>query len=194
MARTSSAAFSGSDIGDDDLADTVKAAEKGIEPKAGPGEPEAPADGKPQILVVKTSIGHEKIVAEAIAGRVKRRGAKVFSILSPATLRGYLLVESDDIDEFKNLIKGIPKVRGVVEGSTTMGQISHFLTPKPLVAGIVEGDIVELVSGPFKGEKARVQQIDEAKEEITVELFEALISIPVTVKGDCVRVIEKEEK
>jgi transcriptional antiterminator NusG len=176
------------------LADTVKAAAKGVEPPAQPEEPGATADGKPQIIVVKTSIGHEKIVAEAIAGRVKRRGAKVFSILSPATLRGYLLVESDDIDEFKNLIKGIPKVRGVVDGSTTMGQISHFLTPKPLVAGIVEGDIVELVSGPFKGEKARVQQIDEAKEEITVELFEALISIPVTVKGDCVRVIEKEEK
>jgi len=176
------------------LADTVKAGAKGIGPGAESLDPVAPADGKPQIIVVKTSIGHEKIVAEAIAGRVKRRGAKVFSILSPATLRGYLLVESDDIDEFKNLIKGIPKVRGVVEGSTTMGQISHFLTPKPLVAGIVEGDIVELVSGPFKGEKARVQQIDEAKEEITVELFEALISIPVTVKGDCVRVIEKEEK
>jgi len=172
----------------------VKAGAKGAGPVADSLDPVAPADGKPQIIVVKTSIGHEKIVAEAIAGRVKRRGAKVFSILSPATLRGYLLVESDDIDEFKNLIKGIPKVRGVVEGSTTMGQISHFLTPKPLVAGIVEGDIVELVSGPFKGEKARVQQIDEAKEEITVELFEALISIPVTVKGDCVRVIEKEEK
>lgn len=176
------------------MADTVKSASKAPERPAAPVDPDAPPGEKPQIIIIKTSIGHEKIVAEAIAGRVKRRGAKVSSILSPATLRGYLLVESDDIDEFKNLIKGIPKVRGVVEGSTTMGQISHLLTPKPLVAGIVEGDIVELVSGPFKGEKARVQQIDEAKEEITVELFEALISIPVTVKGDCVRVIEKEEK
>ena len=176
------------------MADTAKEAAKKTNPAGKPDEPEPPVEGKPQIIVVKTSIGHEKIVAEAIAGRVKRRGAKVYSLLSPATLRGYLLVESDDIDEFKNLIKGIPKVRGVVEGSTGMGEISHFLTPKPLVAGIVEGDIVELVSGPFKGEKARVQQIDEAKEEITVELFEALISIPVTVKGDCVRVIEKEEK
>ena len=46
----------------------------------------------------------------------------------------------------------------------------------------------------FKGEKARVQNIDEAKEEITVELFEAMISIPITVRGDHVRVIEKELK
>ena len=67
------------------------------------------------------------------------------------------------------------------------------LTPLSTVVGIVEGDLVELVNGPFKGEKARVQQIDQAKEEITVELIEAMVPIPVTVKGDSVRVIEKEK-
>ena len=51
----------------------------------------------------------------------------------------------------------------------------------------------ELFAGPFKGEKARVQKIDEAKEEITVELFEAMVPIPITVRGDHVRVIEKEK-
>ena len=70
--------------------------------------------------------------------------------------------------------------------------IDHYLAPKPLVSGIMEGDVVELVAGPFKGEKARVQNIDEAKEEITVELFEAMVPIPVTVRGDHVRVLEKE--
>ena len=58
----------------------------------------------------------------------------------------------------------------------------------------MEGDIVELVAGPFKGEKARVQKIDETKEEITVELFEAMVRIPVTVRGDHVRVLQKEEE
>ena len=57
-----------------------------------------------------------------------------------------------------------------------------------------EGDIVELVAGPFKGEKARVMKIDETKEEITVELFEAMVRIPVTVRGDSVRVLQKEEE
>jgi transcriptional antiterminator NusG len=62
-----------------------------------------------------------------------------------------------------------------------------------LVSGISDGDVVELIAGPFKGEKARVKQIDEAKEEITVELFEAMVPIPVTVRGDHVRVLEKEK-
>jgi transcriptional antiterminator NusG len=71
--------------------------------------------------------------------------------------------------------------------------IAHFLTPKPAVSGIVEGDIVEIVSGPFKGEKAKVRSKDEAKEEITVELLEAMVAIPVTIRGDSVRVLKHHE-
>ena len=80
-----------------------------------------------------------------------------------------------------------------VVAETTIEEIDHYLTPLSTVVGIVEGDLVELVNGPFKGEKARVQQIDQSKEEITVELIEAMVPIPVTVKGDSVRVIEKEK-
>jgi transcriptional antiterminator NusG len=68
------------------------------------------------------------------------------------------------------------------------------LIPKPVVAGMETGNIVELTSGPFKGEKARIMRIDETKEEITVELLEATVPIPVTVRGDHVKVIQKEEE
>ena len=90
------------------------------------------------------------------------------------------------------LFRSVRKAKGLVDGETKLTEIEHFLTPKPLVSGISEGDVVELVAGPFKGEKARVQKIDESKEEITVELFEATVPIPVTVRGDSVRVLEKE--
>jgi transcriptional antiterminator NusG len=39
-----------------------------------------------------------------------------------------------------------------------------------------------------------VQRIDHSKEEITVELFEAVVPIPVTVRGDHVRVISKKKE
>lgn len=146
------------------------------------------------IMAVKTSIGHEKTVADSLASRAKAKDANVFAILSPATLRGYLLVEAMNVDSLREVVKGIRRARGLVEGETTFAEVDHFLTPKPLVSGITEGDIVELIAGPFKGEKARVQQIDENKEEITVELFEAMVPIPVTVRGDSVRVLEKEAK
>jgi len=145
------------------------------------------------ILAVKTSIGHEKAVADGIASRLKPKNVGIFAILSPATLRGYVLIEAMNTDALKDVIKSVRKTRGIVQGETMLSEIDHFLTPKPIVAGIVEGDIVELIAGPFKGEKARVQNIDEAKEEITVELFEAMVPIPVTVRGDHVRVLEKEQ-
>jgi transcriptional antiterminator NusG len=145
------------------------------------------------IMAVKTSIGHEKSVANSIASRAKRQDSGIFAVLSPPTLRGYVLVESINPDALEHIVKGIRRARGVVKGETTFKEIDHFLTPKPLVSGVMEGDIVELVAGPFKGEKARVQHIDESKEEITVELFESMVPIPVTVRGDHVRVLEKEE-
>ena len=95
-------------------------------------------------------------------------------------------------DLLHEVVKGIRKARGIVDGETSFDDISHYLTPKPTVSGIVESDIVELVAGPFKGEKARVRQIDYTKEEITVELLEATVPIPVTVRGDHVRVLEKD--
>jgi len=150
------------------------------------------ATARQSMLAVKTSIGHEKTVADSIASRAKPKPSGIFAILSPATIRGYVFVEAMNTDNLRDLIKGVRRTRGLVKGETTFTEIEHFLTPKPIVSGIVEGDIVELIAGPFKGEKARVQQIDENKEEITVELFEAMVPIPVTIRGDHVRVLEKE--
>jgi transcriptional antiterminator NusG len=144
------------------------------------------------IFALKTTINQERAVAQMLVAKVSKGKAKVYSVLSPSELRGYVLVESGDREELERIIKGVPHARGLVEGVTQLTEVEHFLTPKPTTTGIAEGDIVELISGPFKGEKARVMRIDEGKEEITVELFEAMVPIPVTVRGDHVRVLEKK--
>lgn len=148
---------------------------------------------RPSILAVKTAIGQEREVADSIGARAKDGQLGIYSILLPSTIRGYVLIEAMNSDKIENAVRGIRKTHGLVKGETSLQEVSHFLTPKPTVSGIIEGDIVELISGPFKGEKARVQRIDSSKEEITVELFEAVVPIPVTVRGDHVRVIEKEK-
>ena len=150
------------------------------------------AEARQSIMALKTSIGHEKDVADAIAGRAKGIKSDIAAILSPITLRGYVLIEGMNTERMRETVKGVRKAHSFVEGEMKIEEIDHYLAPKPLVSGIAEGDVVELVAGPFKGEKARVQHIDEAKEEITVELFEAMVPIPVTVRGDHVRVLEKD--
>lgn len=150
------------------------------------------ADSKSGIYALKTTINQEKAVGDMLAHKAKKHKVGVVAVLSPPELRGYVLIEAYDRDALEKLIKGVPHARGLVQGETALSEVEHFLTPKPAVAGIAEGDIVELVAGPFKGERARVQRIDQAKEEITVELFEAMVPIPVTVRGDNVRVLQKK--
>lgn len=156
------------------------------------------------IFTLRTSIGYEKSVAESIIPRAKRTNV-IYSILCPETVRGYIFIEASDGDALRKILRGFAHTRELIRtkvkkdgkiievyGTTSFSEIEHFLTPKLLVAGITEGDIVEIITSPFKGEKARVKSIDETKEEITVELLESTVPIPVTLKGDQVRVLDKE--
>jgi len=145
------------------------------------------------IMVLKTQMDQEKSVADSLMSKAQLGEKDIYAIFSPPGLRGYVFVEGMNTDRLREKTRDIKKARSFVDGETNIEEISHYLVPVSAVIGIVEGDLVELVNGPFKGEIARVQQIDQGKEEITVELIEAMVPIPVTVKGDSVRVIEKEK-
>jgi transcription termination/antitermination protein NusG len=142
-------------------------------------------------LAIKTSRGYEREVADTLLARAEEKPDVVFSLLVPSSLRGYVFAEGMSSEGVREMLKGIRKARGLVEGETTLKEVEPLLVPKITVEGFVEGAIVELISGPFKGEKARVKKIDQAKEEITVELIEAVVPIPVTVRGDHVRMLER---
>ena len=149
---------------------------------------------KSAIFAVKTTANQERSVANMIAMVTRKEQLDIRSVLVPEELKGYVLVEAPMLEIVEQAITNIPHAKAVVRGASSIAEVQHFLAPKPTVTGISEGDIVELTAGPFKGEKARVKRIDEAKEEITVELSEAMVPIPVTVRGDIVRVLSKEER
>jgi transcriptional antiterminator NusG len=143
------------------------------------------------VLAIKSSRGYEREVADTLLSRAEEKPDVLFSLLVPSALRGYVFAEGMSLEGVREMLKGIRKARGLVEGETTLKEVEPLLVPKITVEGFVEGAIVELIAGPFKGEKARVKKIDQAKEEITVELIEAVVPIPVTVRGDHVRMLEK---
>ena len=143
------------------------------------------------LLAIKTSRGYEREVADTLLARAEEKPDVVFAMLVPSALRGYVFAEGMSFEGVHEMLKGIRKARGLVAGETTLKEVEPLLVPQITVEGFVEGAIVELISGPFKGEKARVKRIDQAKEEITVELIEAVVPIPVTVRGDHVRMLEK---
>ena len=144
-----------------------------------------------KFFAVKTTANQEKLVASLIEMSARKNKYNIYSILAPKELRGYVILESESIEEVSKAVRGIPHVRGVVRGDVSFGEIEHFLTPRRAVEQIKEGYTVEIMSGPFKGEVAIVKRVDEAKNEVTVELLEAVVPIPITVKADRVRVLEK---
>ncbi len=148
---------------------------------------------KATVYAVKTTANQERSVANLLSMVARKEMLDIRSVLAPEELKGYVLVESPMHEIVEHAIQNIPHAKTVVKGASSIAEVSHFLAPKPAVTGITEGDIVELISGPFKGERARVKRVDLAKEEITVELSEAMVPIPVTVRGDIVRVLSKEE-
>jgi transcription termination/antitermination protein NusG len=164
---------------------------------SGPAAPAAPA--VPEVFVntifaIKTTSKQERTVADNIlkAIETKATDVKVTSIIVPNELQGYVLLETPEkMNRVEQLVEMIAHARVVVKGETSLAEVGHFLIPKPVVSGIEEGTIVELIAGPFKGEKAVVKRVDSAKEEITVELYESVVPIPITVRGDNVRVVEK---
>ncbi|HUW67152.1 MAG TPA: transcription elongation factor Spt5 [Candidatus Nanoarchaeia archaeon] len=146
-----------------------------------------------EIFVVKTTANQERSVTNLIEMMAKKENLAIRSILAPDELKGYILVEAESADMVEQAIQTLPHARSIIKGASTLKEVEHFLTPKTAVVGITEGSIVELITGPFKGEKARVKRVDETHEEITVELFEAMVPIPITVRGDNVRVLKREE-
>ena len=147
-----------------------------------------------KIFSVKTQVGKEQNTADLINSRAGKSKIKIPSILVTPELRGYIFIESYDRERIKDMIKTVSYARNMLEGDIPIEQIEHFLVPASSVAKITEGDVVEMVAGPFRGETAKVTHIDDTKEEITVELFESVVPIPITVRGEQVRVIKRKEE
>lgn len=136
----------------------------------------------------KKKTGEPQLVStNQLLGRVK-------AILVPETLRGYVFIETTEFRDVEIAISGVPHVRGRVGGKVSVEEIDKFLAPPPAAEGISTGDVVEIISGPFKGERAKVQRVDAGKEELILELLDSPYTIPVRVHADFAKIVERAER
>ena len=124
----------------------------------------------------------------------QKKGIEVYSIIHPHGMRSYIFVEARSKEDVEAAYKGVPYAKGILPKPIEYKEIEHMLEQTKLQANIKVKDIVEIISGPFKREKAKIIRIDTQKEEVVVELLEAAVPIPITVKLDSVKVIRREEK
>jgi transcriptional antiterminator NusG len=124
-----------------------------------------------------------------LADKAEVAGIPISSILAPAELKGYIIIEALTPHLVDELISGIRHTRGRVQGTLSWSEVEHYLETKPVVEDLSEGAFVEVIAGPFKGMQAKVIRIDVHKEEVTIEILEAAFSLPITVHADYVREI-----
>jgi len=144
-----------------------------------------------KFFTLSVTVGQELNVARIMAGRIEANSIPVKAILVPENLKGYIVVEADGPHIIDQASANIRHVKSRVPGALSFPDIEKYIVVKSIIDELDINDIVEVVSGPFKGMRARVTDIDKSKEEVTIELLEASFTLPVTVHADYVRLVSK---
>jgi len=144
------------------------------------------------IATIRTTTGRENVVIDSIQSRIKNSAIPIKSVFHPEDLRGYIFIEGE-VNDIEACIKGIPHIRGLINKDVNLEQMERFLIATKEEIKLETGDIVEIIGGPFKGEKSKITRVDDTKNEVTVEFLEAAIPIPVTISVNTVRLYEKKK-
>ncbi len=145
------------------------------------------------IYVVKVTTNKEDKALEMISDKVIKKNVGIYALARPHGIRGYIFLESPDRENAEEAAYNLPYVKGILPAQVTYDEISQMVEPVASEVNIVKNDIVEMISEPFKKEKAKVVRLDKIKGEVVVSLLNAAVPIPVTVKLDNVRVIRRDE-
>ncbi len=146
------------------------------------------------IFIYRVTAGQEKVVADVLRNKIRKAKMSIYAVAAIDELHGYLLIEAEDEVAVRQAAMRIPHIKGVLSKAMSPDEVDTLISAKHVGITVNKGDIVELISGPFKGEKARVIKIDETKDDVTVELTEVAVPIPVTIKITAIRVFQKAEE
>ena len=144
------------------------------------------------IFALRTTANREDQVMDFVYSKSKKKGIDVYSIIRPHGMRGYIFIEAKSRQAAEEAAFGVPYARGILPKTIDYSEIEHMLEQVKREISIKKNDIVEIISGPFRREQAKVTRIDKTKEDVVVELLEAAVPIPITVKIDSVKVIRRE--
>jgi transcription termination/antitermination protein NusG len=146
----------------------------------------------PKIFALRTTANREDQVMDFIQSNAIKKGFGVLSLIRPHGMRGYIFIEAYKRTEAEQAAFNVPYARGLLDKEVEYKEIEHMLEQVKREANIQKNDVAEIISGPFKGEKCKVTRVDKTKEEVIVELLEAAVPIPITVKMDSIKVIRRE--
>jgi transcription elongation factor Spt5 len=150
------------------------------------------------IFAVRTTIGQEKSVLNILFNklRVMNPFPDLKAMMISDQLRGYIFIEAIHQREVMATIAGVPHIKGKVVGSIKLESIAHVIQPRRVTEVLEEGDEVEIVSGIFASQHARVIRMPKegAREEVTLRLLGSDSDISIKIHGDFLKLVAKGEK
>ena len=147
-----------------------------------------------KIYALRTTANREDQVLDFVTANAQKKHLGIYSVIRPHGLRGYIFIEAKSKQEAEESFKGVPYARGLLPKEVKYEEIAPMLEQVKREVNIQRNDIVEIIAGPFKREQAKVTRIDHQKEDVVVELLEAAVPIPITVKIDAVKVIRRKSE
>lgn len=146
-------------------------------------------------FVVKVIAGQERIAANMLQNKyAKDVTVPIYSIIIIGGMRGYIIIEGEDEANVREFITKEHNIRGILPKTLSQEEIDKLLVVKKTEQPVGKGDIVEFINGPFKGYKAKVLKVDEQKSEMTVELMDVVVPIPITTKTSTAKIIQKNKE
>lgn len=142
------------------------------------------------IYAIRTIGGKEEIVVEQIANKAIAKNYEIYSVFKIEEMKGYVFVEGE-IEDIIKVVKEVNGVKGIVKNPISLEELKRFLQPKKAEIEINVGDIVEVIGGPFKGQKGKVVKVDKVRREVTIEALEVAVPIPITISIDLIKIIER---
>jgi transcriptional antiterminator NusG len=145
---------------------------------------------------VKTTGGQEKTVAKFVGDRLEKRKQEgkepqVYSILVLEAQKSYVFFEAPNAQAVSDAISGFKHVKGMVPGYIQFADIEKFLVDKSIISDVGVGDVIEIVAGPFKGMKAKINRVEPQRSEVTVMLLDAPYQLPVTVDVGFIKIVSR---
>jgi len=144
-----------------------------------------------EIYALRVVGGREFKLLENLHLIAKKYPQAIKAVLWKESIKGYLFVETEDLDTLKMIIKSIRDIKNIVFPPIPEKEIEKMLVKEEEEEEILPGDIVEIVVGPFKGEIAKVIRVNKGKKELTVQLLTSTVPIPVDIKLNWVTIKEK---
>jgi transcriptional antiterminator NusG len=144
-----------------------------------------------RFFIVRTTARQELNAALLIEARTKNVSDGLYSIVIPPDIKGYIILEVKGLHIIYNLIKDIKHVKGRATGSISIEELEKLIITKPVITELKPGDLVEIISGPFKGLKATVVSVNLQRNEVTLNMLESSYKLEATVPGDYVRPVKK---